>query len=72
MEKGKSQTELAHSLAWYVEHYGLSLSAVQRNRDLLDHPATLQWKLLNQGGHRANLSKFVAYWRTRPRREFIK
>lgn len=71
MEKGKSQTELKHSLMWYVEHYGLPLSTVKNNRAYLDRPKFLQLKLNQQPGPTPNLDKFIAYWSARPNREFI-
>lgn len=41
----KRTTDLEHTLAWYVDRYGLCLSTVRNHRRLLDHPKALYMEL---------------------------
>jgi hypothetical protein len=56
----KRTTDLKHTLMWYVDTYGLSLSTVRRHRELLDHPRALFMTLMNRR-HLPDLRKLRAH-----------
>jgi hypothetical protein len=60
----KRTHDLAHTLAWYCENYGLCLNTVRRNRKLLDNPRALQLHLLFSPGPTANVNKLTEYLRS--------
>jgi hypothetical protein len=58
----KRTADLKHTLMWYVDAYGISLSTVRRHRELLDRPKELCLTLLsNRQRANADLRKLRAH-----------